>query len=261
VSPGPPIPEKLVLEDGICNTPGDTRLIDIAVAAGNVPNVMYLLSRGADPNGVVGQPSRANYPKTVFSRCLKLNQLAFDARLVKAPAEIPTHLILAAYDVLLRSGGRLDIYDRRGFGPLHFCGDSTLVEYFLKRGADVNANNPLETHVSRILQSDYSSNRDESLEIARMLASKAASRRVSRGTEYFVCVACSGVKLANECRAFSEFVEVSDTRIFTSKDEALSANSRSHRCSLMTDPAGPLNAELRKLYDLERDRPILAPSK
>ncbi len=245
--------EKDVVESRICGAPGGSRPLDVAVAAGNIANVEFLLSRGADPNGVLGSMSSEG---SIYSRCLRLSSVPMSNG--RRLTDVPTHRVLTAYDVLLKRGGRLDIYDTRGFGPLHFCNDPAIVQYFLARGADADLSLPLDTRVYQVIHSEFLPSRKESLSIARMLANKATNRRVSRSNEYWICLACSGVKLSSECKDLSEFVEVRDKRIFVSKGDTLNANSTSHRCVLMTDPSGPLNTELRKLYDIELDQPIFA---
>ncbi|MEO8389748.1 hypothetical protein [Polaromonas sp.] len=122
-----------------CVFPGELQLLDLAVAAGNLPNVKFLLAHGASPQG-----ETAYDRDSLFMRCIDISSTYVHR--TKSNSDISSRIFVPppvsaekrnrAYELLLAAGADINYQNKKGLSPLHSCNDPEVLQWFLSHGAN-----------------------------------------------------------------------------------------------------------------------------
>lgn len=122
-----------------CASSGGLQLLDFAVAAGNLPNVKFLLAHGASPLG-----ETAYHHDTLFMRCIDISSVFVHRRKgdganstrIFIPPAVNAEKRNKAYELLLAAGADINYQNKEGLSPLHRCNDPEVLQWFLSHGAN-----------------------------------------------------------------------------------------------------------------------------
>lgn len=115
-------------------------ILDFPAAVGNLDNIKYLLSRGADPTGV------DSYGTSIFMRCRSLSSdgvsLSFGMP-GEHISEAAEQRKIMAYKMLVENGGNINYVVKEGGvyekSALDTCRDFSLIKLYLDLGSDPNS--------------------------------------------------------------------------------------------------------------------------
>lgn len=181
-------------------------VLDYAVAGGNMEVVKFLLDYGVDPNAVVrGQDD------TLFHRCAHVPSVrTFDGGKMLERRDFPLENRFKAMELVLQRGGDLNKLDRSGRNALRACLDTTIVAFYVRKGADLSnekrqgwAHTALESAVHNVIFNNHS------LERVKVL-SPPHSKGIE-GTEYEgrLRKICAQEKYSVNCRKLAGIVKSS----------------------------------------------------
>jgi hypothetical protein len=115
-------------------------ILDFPAAVGNLDNIKYLLSHGADPTGI------DSYGKSIFMRCRSLSPDGMslsDGMPGKHISEALERGKIMAYKMLIENGGNIDYVAKEsgvyGKSALDTCRDFSLIKLYLDLGSDPNS--------------------------------------------------------------------------------------------------------------------------
>lgn len=206
---------ELISKELSCVSHGELQLLDLAVAAGNAPNVKFLLANGASPEAVTAYDQ-----ESLLMRCVNISSV-FVSRMkgdrvggtrVFTPPKVSTEQRREAYELLLAAGARVNYQNEKGLTPLHNCNDPEVLQWLLSHGADLELQakpwsdpisnigaTPLQYRLNNIPSGDsrYDNSKSELEKRATWLAVvkllSQAGKHDLRNTvnEYRVCRQCS----------------------------------------------------------------------
>jgi hypothetical protein len=122
-----------------CVSSGELQLLDLAVAAGNLPNVKFLLANGASP-----EAETAFHQDTLFMRCVDISSVfvgrtkgdSVNSIRTFIPPRVSTENRNKAYELLLSAGANVNYQNKMGLSPLHSCNDPVVLQWLLTHGAN-----------------------------------------------------------------------------------------------------------------------------
>ncbi len=206
------------------------KLLDLAVAGRNMPNVEYLLALGVDPN------ARSNDGSTVLMRCPQRWQGNGSIFTYYAPPNRPDRAeaekVQAIYSRLIRQGASMSRQDNsRDLSALHLCNDMEAIEAFIKNGADFAVgidrnvdpasiqfeNSKNQRVIDFRIKSLFSQvpwERQPYISILERLVPLVNERRILAKTERDIAKSCKAPQNAETCVRLATMITPKDTAIF-----------------------------------------------
>jgi ankyrin repeat protein len=131
---------ELVAKSLLCAGPGELQLLDLAVAAGNIPNVKFLLANGASPEALTDYDRNSLFMRCVDISSVFVQRLERDRPMKRrafAAPRVNAEKRQEAYEFLVTAGADINYQNGKGLSPLHSCNDPEVLQWLLARGANL----------------------------------------------------------------------------------------------------------------------------